>query len=273
MGHEISTTSIQLAQACSVIANGGYLVKPRLLIQKQRTGEDARKEPLAERTQVISGEAAKEMRLMMRKVVEQGTGKRAALKGYSAGGKTGSAQIYDYAARVYTHRYNGSFMGFAPASDPRLVVVVTLNGTRTGTQGFGGVVAAPVFREVAGAALQFLDVPKDTPDSPGAVDGSMPDPDVADPGLAEPPEQETAILQLASTPPAPMLGPELPPAMVPTGPKVPNLLGKTKRAVLAESTAIGVRVEMAGTGIARAQDPPAGAVLRPGDRVKVQFAR
>jgi cell division protein FtsI (penicillin-binding protein 3) len=273
MGHELSTTSVQLAQACSVIANGGFLVKPRMVIQKQRHGDEPRKEPLAGRVKVIGGEAAKEMRLMMRGVVEHGTGRRAALKGYSAGGKTGSAQIYDYAARVYTHRYNGSFMGFAPASDPRLVVVVTLNGTRTGSQGFGGVVAAPVFREVASAALQFLDVPKDTPDAPGADDRSMPDPDVADPGMSEPPDQEKAVLQLASMAPAPMLGPELPPAMAPAGPKVPNLLGKTKRAVLAESTAIGVRVEMAGTGIARAQDPPAGVVLRPGERVKVQFAR
>ena len=65
---------------------------------------------------------------MMRGVVDHGTGKQARVDGYSAGGKTGSAQIYDYAARVYTHRYNGSFMGFAPVNKPAIVVVVTLNG-------------------------------------------------------------------------------------------------------------------------------------------------
>jgi cell division protein FtsI (penicillin-binding protein 3) len=275
MGHEISTTTVQLAQACSVIANGGMLVKPRIVLKRQRAGDDAPvDEPEPQRTPVLTPENAKEMRAMMRGVVEHGTGTRAQIRGYSAGGKTGSAQIYDYDARVYTHRYNGSFMGFAPANNPAIVVVVTLNGTRTGSQGFGGVVAAPVFREVAGAALRFLDIPKDRMDDTDVDDASNVESDLAVADLAEPPELEGAEIGLASTvAPAPVQGPELPPVMVPTGPKVPNFQGKTKRAVLAESTALGVRVELAGTGIARAQDPPAGVVLRPGERVRVQFAR
>jgi len=69
------------------------------------------------------------------------------------------------------------------------------------------------------------------------------------------------------------LGPALPPEMIPAGPKVPNFRGKTKREVMAESTALGVRVEIAGTGIARQQEPQPGSVLRPGERVKVRFAR
>lgn len=273
MGHELSATSVQLAQACSVVANGGMLVKPRIVLRRQ--GESGAIEAPVERLrQVIDPHTANQMRFMMRGVVEHGTGKLARIPGYTAGGKTGSAQIYDYAARVYTHRYNGSFMGFAPANKPEIVVVVTLNGTQGGSRGFGGVVAAPVFQRVAGAALRFLAVPKDDLTYEGETGGAEPDPDLADAG-GEPPEAEpfpeapAAVASVQAAPP----GPELPPPMLPQGPKVPNFQGKTKRAVLEESSALGVRVELAGTGIARTQYPLPGAVLRPGERVRVQFAR
>ena len=105
------------------------------------------------------------MRQMMEGVVlPGGTGyRKARLAGYSVGGKTGSAQIFDFATKHYTHNYNGSFMGFAPLTNPAMVVVVTLNGTH-GTGGFGGRAAAPVFHAVATEALRVLDVPKDLPD-------------------------------------------------------------------------------------------------------------
>jgi membrane peptidoglycan carboxypeptidase len=104
------------------------------------------------------------MRQMMEGVVLVGTGSRARLAGYSSGGKTGSAQIYDYASKHYTHTYNGSYMGFAPIANPQVVVVVTLNGTH-GEAGFGGQAAAPVFKVVAGEALRVFDVPKDLPEN------------------------------------------------------------------------------------------------------------
>jgi cell division protein FtsI (penicillin-binding protein 3) len=257
MGHEISTTTLQLARACSVIANGGFLVKPVLVINRDE----------GKPVQVIRPENAIKMRLMMERTVVKGTGRRAKPDGYSAGGKTGSAQIYDYQARVYTHRYNGSFMGFAPVNDPRIVVVVTLNGTPTGDRGFGGVVAAPVFRSVATAALRLMDVPRDPAEAAIPADESEAESDLAVAGIGEPPEQDENELK-----PVVVLGPEPPVHLAYTGPKVPDFHGKTKRAVLEESFALGVRVEIAGAGIARSQDPPAGVALRRGERVKVQFA-
>ena len=101
---------------------------------------------------------------MMEGVVLHGTGMRARLDGYSSAGKTGSAQIYDYATHRYTHNYNASFMGLAPVTNPAVVVVVTLNGTSGGAAGQGARVAAPVFRTVAQEALRVLDVPKDIPE-------------------------------------------------------------------------------------------------------------
>ncbi len=95
------------------------------------------------------------MRSMMEGVVIKpyGTGhKYARLLGYTSAGKTGTAQIYDYRLQQYTHLYNASFMGFAPVTNPRIVIVVTINGTE-GTAGYGGPTSAPVFREVAAAGL------------------------------------------------------------------------------------------------------------------------
>jgi cell division protein FtsI (penicillin-binding protein 3) len=271
MGHEMSSTSVQLAQACSVIANGGFLVRPKLVASNERRAADTIS---PEAVPVLKPENAMKMRVMMRGVVDYGTGRHyAKLKGYSAAGKTGSAQIYDYHKRVYTHRYNASFMGFAPVNNPALVIVVTVNNTRSGTQGFGGIVAAPVFRNVMTAALRFLDVPKDLPDEvETAPDGRITESDLADADIAQPPDAEEEIVPaLHVEPVAPGLA--MPPELVATGPKTPNFKGKTKREVLTESMALGVRVQMAGSGIVRSQEPEPGVALRPGEHVKVVFAR
>jgi cell division protein FtsI (penicillin-binding protein 3) len=267
MGHELSTTTVQLAQACSVVANGGMLMKPRLVMRK---GDQP--VPPASGQRVLTGHNSAKMRAMMRKVVDEGTGKLARLKGYTAGGKTGSAQIYDYAARVYTHRYNGSFMGFAPVSDPAIVIVVTLNNTPSGSRGFGGVVAAPVFQKVATAALRVLGVPKDAPEEVDMPPGKpIPESDLADAEFGEPAELEQPAngqVVLASTgQPQPLEN------VVYTGPRTPDFGGKTKRTVLAESIELGIRVETEGAGIARRQYPAPGTPLQVGTRVRVKFSR
>jgi Cell division protein FtsI/penicillin-binding protein 2 len=225
---------------------------------------------------VIKPETAITMRQMMEGVVLRGTGTKARLEGYTSGGKTGSAQIYDYKARAYTHKYNASFMGFAPVNNPAIVVVVTLNGASK----FGGAVAAPVFHEVATAALRFLDVQKDLPEGGIPIDDEktpLDDLAIAELSGPNPPAEETqsaplALAGIMPPPAAPVPAPQVS-ASVPTGPKVPNFQGKTLRGVLEESSALGLRVDFVGSGIARTQEPPPGAVLPPGERVRVQFAR
>ena len=192
MGHEVGATSLQLAQAGAVVANGGMLVKPRLVLARQRPGAAA--EPLAqEKSQrVIAPETAIKMRQMMEGVVLRGTGKKATLHGYTSGGKTGSAQIYDFKTRTYTHSYNASFVGFAPVANPQIVIAVTLIGTSGASAGFGGATAAPVFHDVATSALRMLDVPKDLPESPATglanSKGKEVGNDLAIAGLGAPPE-------------------------------------------------------------------------------------
>ena len=92
--------------------------------------------------------------------------------GYSVAGKTGTAQIFDFASRHYTHTYNASFMGFMPIQSPQLVIVVTVNGT-SGNAGFGGTAAGPVFNVVSAEALRILDVPKDLPEAPDKSDSLL----------------------------------------------------------------------------------------------------
>ncbi len=166
MGHEVSATSLQLALAGAAVANGGMLIKPRLVVSRQKQGQSAETFPPDTPKRIMHPETAIKMRQMMEGVVLHGTGKQAALAGYTSGGKTGSAQVFDLRAHVYTHTYNASFLGFAPVVNPQIVVAVTLNGTTHGSAGFGGAVAAPVFREVATTALRIFDVPKDLPDGP-----------------------------------------------------------------------------------------------------------
>jgi cell division protein FtsI (penicillin-binding protein 3) len=239
------------------------------------------------------------MRQMMEGVVLHGTGRQAILKGYTSGGKTGSAQIYDFKTRTYTHHYNASFLGFAPVANPQIVIAVTLVGTSGGGAGFGGAVAAPVFRQVATSALRMLDVPKDLPDTKvRAKNNTSDENDVAIAGLGAPPVELSPGFDIARGAPAsgsrsvssvtqpPAQGGSSVSANEPAldrrpflsaqtaiGPTVPDFRGMTLRSVLEESAATRMPVEVLGEGIAREQDPPPGAVLTRGARVRVQFSR
>jgi cell division protein FtsI (penicillin-binding protein 3) len=277
MGHEVMVTAMQLAQLGAVVANGGMLVQPRLVVKKQRAGEAVDSAPEAKATRVVRPQTAITMRKLMEGVVLHGTGKgRANLKGYTSGGKTGTAQIFDFATRAYTHHYNGSFLGFAPVANPAIVVVVTLNGT-TGGGGYGGQVAAPVFREVATAALRFLDVPKDLPeDVPPADAEPSTTEDLAIAGL----DPEIGSELVSSVPETLVQGPPAPDQRLfaelrytAAGPRVPDFQGKTMRDVLEQAALAGTPVETIGNGIARLQVPPAGAMLPPGEKVRIQFRR
>jgi cell division protein FtsI (penicillin-binding protein 3) len=282
MGQEVSVTTLQLAQAAAVIANGGVLIKPRLVLK--RGGQP---EPVAAPVHVLRPENAITMRQMMEGVVLVGTGSRARLAGYSGGGKTGSAQIYDYAAHRYTHTYNGSYMGFAPVTNPQVVVVVTLNGTH-GESGFGGATAAPVFKVVAGEALRVFDVPKDLPENvPPQTQVAKNREELNDLAIADldagrrnilddPADDDATPIPAAQSASANRMGPPVAPQAAPVkpqGPRVPNFRGKTMRAVLAEAASKGISILPAGSGTARVQSPPPGAPLRQGERIRVRFAQ
>jgi cell division protein FtsI (penicillin-binding protein 3) len=285
IGHEVAVTSLQLALAGAAIANGGILVKPRLVLARQTPGQRDERFAPEQGQRIVDPGTAIQMRQMMEGVVLRGTAKGYAnLRGYTAGGKTGTAQIFDLKAHVYSHRYNASFLGFAPLENPQIVIIVTLEGTSGGTAGFGAPVAAPVFREVAMAALRMMDVPKDLPDAP--VSASREPSGEAVPirsvsSVTPPPVQADAPAFPGSSIPSPEGGLDRRPLFAPAdgGPKVPDFRGMTLRAVLEESAAEGLQVEVDGSGLARNQTPPPGTSLPPGAvspgvaRVRVQFAQ
>jgi cell division protein FtsI (penicillin-binding protein 3) len=305
MGQEVSVTSVQLARACSVIANGGLLVKPRLVTRRGN-----KREPMEAPMRIIRPETAITMRQMMEGVVLRGTGRlHARLAGYTSAGKTGTAQIYDRAAHHYSHFYNASFMGFAPVTNPAVVVVVTIHRT-SGEQGQGADAAAPVFKVIMSEALRMLDVPRDIPEELEAKNNNKktPEPKVEDDvsiaDLGEPSimEEEPSARQLLAEQIAPKPAEEdeipaakggadgkvemakaesmshvgVPPAAPvprPQGPVVPDFRGLAMQAVAERAAAEGIQVMLEGSGIARAQLPLPGTPMRQGARVRIVFAR
>jgi cell division protein FtsI (penicillin-binding protein 3) len=264
MGHEISVTSLQLAQLGSVIANGGFLVHPHLVAWEQSPGGPKLEIDRPDPVRVLRSDTVMTMRRMMRRVVSEpfGTGHRLHVVGYTIAGKTGTAQIYDYAHRVYTHRYNASFLGYGPAQNPAVVVVVTVSGT-TGVAGFGSEASGPAFTRVMSAALGRLGVMRDVPWEIEEL--------LAKQKKKAPETDADEVAALAN----PLTPAELQDAAGddPSAPKAPNFVGKTVRDVIAEAAAEGIEIDMLGEGLAKAQMPQPGASLIPGERVRVRFAR
>jgi cell division protein FtsI (penicillin-binding protein 3) len=277
MGQEVSATSIQLARAAAVIANGGLLVKPKLILKRNGVAE-----PTETPVRILKPETAITMRQLMEGVVLRGTGRRyCKLDGYTSGGKTGSAQIFDLANKRYTHTYNASFMGFAPVTNPALIVMVTLNGT-VGEAGFGGPSAGPVFNRVATEALRIMDVRRDlqesTPEAGKTMTAANPDSrDYEDSSIAGLGGSSILEDDPTATPKATdaaLAGDdaEISPAVM-TGPRTPDFRGQTVRQVMTKATETGLPVSVEGTGIARAQSPAPGSILMEGSRIRVQFRR
>ncbi|KAA6459760.1 PASTA domain-containing protein [Acidobacteria bacterium AB60] len=176
IGQEVGVTPLQLVSMVSTIANGGTYLPPRVLMPDQVDSNGQKQAPTASpfkageelpnplpngAHRVISEMAAAQMRKMMEGVVLFGTGKPAQLNGYSAGGKTGTAQKID----PLTHRYSktmhiASFAGIAPVNNPVIAIAVVMDDPKVGSY-YGTAVSAPVFAEVAQPILEYLGVPHD----------------------------------------------------------------------------------------------------------------
>ena len=177
IGQEVAVTPVQLATMVSTIANGGVYLAPHILLQStDEMKGDARLRPAAFHPasqlpptlpdgshRVIKELTAAKMREMMRGIVIEGTGKAAALNGYSSGGKTGTANKIDPATHTYSHtKLVASFAGMAPVSNPAITVAVVIDTPTVGSL-YGAAVSAPVFAQVAQQVLEYLGVPHDQP--------------------------------------------------------------------------------------------------------------
>lgn len=162
-GYGVSVSPLQLAMAYSVLANGGTLLKPRLIDSiVANNGVELHKTPVTEVGRVLSENTARQMCLALEKVVQKGTGRRAQVPGYRAGGKTGTAEKWSNKLGAYDkERKYLTFAGIVPIQDPRFVCIVTIDeptGMNDDFQIGGGSIAAPVFAQVSGRVARYLNL-------------------------------------------------------------------------------------------------------------------
>jgi cell division protein FtsI (penicillin-binding protein 3) len=165
IGYEISVTALQMASAFATIANNGVKIQPHIIKEVRQANDTANQAQEPARSQIVTPETARNLRKMLRQVVLTGTGKRAQLNGYSSAGKTGTAWKYDAKLKkVNESKYVSSFIGFAPAENPGVVIAVVMDEPRGGARD-GGQVSAPVFRQIAEDILPELGINPDSGDN------------------------------------------------------------------------------------------------------------
>lgn len=280
IGQGIGITPIQLANAYSTVANGGVEFEPRV-VREVVEGDKRQATPPTFGRRVISEQTAAEMKEMLEGVVEHGTGVAAQLNGYSAAGKTGTAQKVDASGRYSHSHYVASFIGFAPVEKPAVTILVVID-TPVGAI-YGAEVAAPAFKSIAEQTLEYLKVPQDNPSRWLQVASSTP---VAPPrqkrwGAAgsrhsdsEPSGAAASQIELAafqstaheSTQGTVLLNDEPLTSM-------PDFSGLAARQVAEQCEKLGLGLNLTGTGLAIKQTPAAGSQVASGTTVWVRLGR
>ncbi len=255
-GQGISVSPLQLAMAFGAIANGGHLMRPYIVksIVDQR-GEAIRNFYPSIRRDVISSETAKKVRGVLEGVVRQdGTAPKAAIKKYSVAGKTGTAQKVDPIRKTYSNKkFVAIFGGFTPSDSPALVILVALDEPK-GIP-YGGVVAAPVFRDVGYWTLNHLNVAPSFPPATSLSASKARTLRTSQQDVSHSIERKEKII-------APR--PDLPGS-------IPNLIGLGVRDVLKKAQQLGLRVVVKGSGIVVEQVPEPGTPLKKDRLLTVTF--
>jgi cell division protein FtsI (penicillin-binding protein 3) len=264
-GQGVSVTSLQLAVATSTLANRGRMMHPTLI----RRIEDARGEVVKESVpragqQVVPAQTAGLISDMMTAVTgDGGTGAEAAIDGILVAGKTGTAQKADYVHGGYADgKWVSSFVGFAPARNPRIVISVVIDEPVIAHH--GGTVAAPTFRRIMETSLRHL----------GVVPAALPQPAKRAPKRAAAGEpvasakdaKDAPATETAAAPAEPQR------ALLEDERRVPDLLGANARRALVSTHALGLQLVLRGSGFVIAQNPRAGAIAKLDDTIEVELA-
>ncbi len=277
MGQEIGVTPLQMISAVSAMANGGLIVRPHV-VRALRHGIQLVETPEPQPRRVIQETTAATMRGMLEGVVLNGTGKLARLDGYTSAGKTGTAQKFDTNTGHYSaHDLIASFVGFAPINTPAVTILVQLDSPAGAHE--GGSVAAPAFKRVAQQVLAYMNVPHDVPVSGAALRASRAhsaEQDLADLSDFDPVQTDENATSIDPIPAAQFAAGTVARTVELAegqGIPMPALRGKTVREVTEQCMKLGLTPVLVGTGIASQQSPDAGAMIRRGSRITVQFAR
>jgi cell division protein FtsI/penicillin-binding protein 2 len=288
IGQEVGVTALQVVSAYSAIANRGVLIPPRI-IERIEQGSTVRTPAPRPSRRVVSERTAQIVKHMLASVVQDGTGRSAQLNGYSAAGKTGTAQKID-ASGAYSHsHFVSSFVGMAPVDHPAIVVLISIDSP-VGAY-YGAEVAAPVFKSIAEQVLTRMNVPKDRPTTTIAAnrvppraaalrkparhseaieDGPPPEISTHD-GLSRD-EIASSVKPVALTNAS---GKPSDTMVLPSGPlvTVPDLTGLAQRPVATQCAALGLDLVVSGSGLALEQYPQAGGKVPQGTKIRVRFER
>jgi cell division protein FtsI (penicillin-binding protein 3) len=262
-GYGFSASPLQMNMATAAIANRGRLMKPLLVREIQRpSGVDERFSPTMLH-QAVSETTAEKVSLMLETVTsEAGTGTNAKVPGFRVAGKTGTAKLFNNKTGVYDNEYLASFTGFIPADRPEFAITVMILRPDKTKGYYGGVVAAPLFRQTAAQALVLANI---YPEEGSGLDASL-----------SPTAVVPVALAAADDAPAvdegnhgdPSLGVEIGDAGQSL---VPNLSGKTAAAAIEQLATAGFDVRLEGSGRVVGQDPAPGTPLGTGSFVTLRL--
>lgn len=270
IGQEVGVTPLQMATAYSVIANGGSWVKPHVVREMRSPDGSILLQAKPELRPALKPETVEKLRGMMEGVTLHGTARKAQIEGYTAAGKTGTAQKIDPKTRRYSAtKYIGSFVGFAPVSNPAVVIIVVIDEPQGAYH--GGDVAAPVFREIAEQILPDLSVTPDveTKSAPQLIaDNRRPSPQEIQDEAQRTATLPTIARNFSSSSREVVFAPA-----TKRGALMPDLRGQSVRDVALMCSQLGLNLEAKGAGRAIRQYPAAGAELSSGQAVRVEFGR
>jgi cell division protein FtsI (penicillin-binding protein 3) len=276
MGQEIGVTPVQMASAFGALANDGLRIAPHLVREIRDVSGAVVFKAQPEQRRVVSAETAISLRGMLEGVTLHGTAKKAQLDGYSAAGKTGTAQKIDPKTRSYSStKFIGSFVGFAPVSNPQVVIIVVIDEPAGSYH--GGEIAAPVFREIAEQILPGMGVMPDieTKSVPALIAQAN-----LNPERVAKTREEQARNDRERQATMPIVdsnggrGGEVVYANATSKAMLmPDLRGRSVRDVARTCAQLGLQIEARGEGRVFRQSPAAGAEVNSGQVVYIDFGR
>lgn len=240
-GQGVRVTPLQILRAFSVIASGGYDVKPHFVNKVTSPDGQLIWQTESSRKRILKPETAKQLTQMLIEVTEEGgTGNRARIPGYTVAGKTGTAQKFK--GNQYSHTdFMSSFIGFVPAENPRVAAIIVVDEPRT--EIYGGLAAAPAFRNVSWVALRELGVSPQGKKEPFPLQAGM----IPNPFSQMEERQE------------------------PIDDRLPDFRGLTLREVLGLLEKYQITAELEGSGIATTQTPLPGTKMKKGEICRILF--
>jgi cell division protein FtsI (penicillin-binding protein 3) len=276
IGQEVGVTPLQMAAAFGALANDGLRVAPHLIREIRTASGTTSYRPNPEQRRVISKETAGALRGMLEGVTLNGTAKKAQLDGYTAAGKTGTAQKIDPKTRTYSRtKYVASFVGFAPVTNPAIVIIVVIDEPAGAYH--GGDVAAPVFRQIAEQILPEMGIIPDTNFKPPKelVARVMQTPEqiskLRDEEILREQFRASTLPQVAARD---NKGGEIVYAVARSNAVLmPDLQGRSVRDVARACAQLGMQLEAHGEGRVVRQMPEPGTELRSGQIIYVDFGR